>query len=114
MKLLQILLLFICLTPSIPASPLVFKTSMEIDAVDKGAEFFTLDTTKYKSLRIFVFGMSANYSIIVQAVDGTDINTLVRRERVQFEDTFVLETPPDKIRVRIAGKGTFRACVWAS
>jgi hypothetical protein len=97
------------------ASPLVFKTTKTSTSPDKFEEFFTLDTSKYRQLRIHIVSSDpTGFNWVVRAVEGDDeLAISARTVNLEFADNFILENPPTKIRVSVRGKGTFKAFVWA-
>lgn len=101
-------------------NPLVFKTAKDIDSPDKYVEIFTLDTSKYRDLRINITSRTIDFLVIVKAVEGDEELQLFKYHETglhsewPFADNWVIPSPPAKIRVYVRGKGSFKAFVWAS
>lgn len=120
-KLLTVALLAAVFSAQSFASPLVFKIKKNIDSPDTAAELFTLDTTKFQRLRIYVDWSPTDtlkspvYSIQVAAVEGDD-EVLIHVQTVDLRNpilaNILIDVPPSKLKVSIRGQGTFRAFVW--
>lgn len=114
-----VLILVLCLTVS--ASPLVYKTTKDIDSPDKYVELFNLDTSKFREIRIHVSSSKPDFKAVIKGVEADDELLMfpphvfdISRVASTITYNTTIDTPPSKIRVFVWGTGTFKAYVWAS
>lgn len=111
------------LTPQLRASgsPLVFYASKDIDST-AFVEIASLDTAKFKQVRIHIENVHekvasrSDYSSFrVQLVAAEkDAEVVLVSSVSEIRYSTVLDTPPSKLKVNIAGRGTFKIFIWAS
>lgn len=111
-------LLFLFVSYSFSA-PLIFKAQKEVKFGNK-TELGTFDASKYKQIRIEVRSITyeesqknpGTYSIGVTGLEENEEIDLAFK--MSYVATFIIDSPPPKVRVDVIGQGNYRLYVYGS
>lgn len=106
------------------SSPLIFTASKEVKEKDF-VELATIDTAKYKQIRIAVdattneninenVATDKKFSVQIYAVENGKEIFLDGKVSNGVQFRAVLDTPPTKIKIKVRGETTYTAYVWAT
>jgi anionic cell wall polymer biosynthesis LytR-Cps2A-Psr (LCP) family protein len=130
LKCLLLVILFLVSVHSSFALPLVMKKSVKTTSdMIKGSasggrsfsyELLTFDSTKYKQVRVAVYGYSSgrDNNIYLEAVEGSDSFSLGSFRisggvDASHSGSMLIDGAPSKIRIASYEQGSFIICIWA-
>jgi len=112
------------------ASPLIFKQTKQIPAGDESV-FTIFDTAKYKQIRIGIKGVNTsdtkNITSVREiekalqiefAVYSAEEGELIQLDSKRFDSkisySYLIDSPPSKIIIKIKGEGKYTVFIWGS